>query len=120
MSLDPYATRRQPPCWGLDITDGKPNHCKLAHADHILRNHIELHGPWAGWRLAGRDLVAPTGERISERRLRGLIWRQDAEDVRDSARKRRAAREAQRRQMVKVVVIDLADWQARHLGTRAG
>ena len=26
-----------------------------------MRNHVRLHGPWAGWRLAGRDLVSPEG-----------------------------------------------------------
>jgi hypothetical protein len=41
--------------------------------NHVIDNHVDLHGPWAGWRLAGRDLVAPSGERIPERRLRGLF-----------------------------------------------
>ncbi|MBE0315027.1 NAD(P)H-dependent oxidoreductase [Xanthomonas citri pv. punicae] len=51
-------------------------------------------GPWAGWRLAGRDLVAPTGERIPERRLRGLLWHANASDIRDSVRRRNAKRKA--------------------------
>lgn len=108
----------RPPCWPAG--EPCPNHCARAHAAHVLQNHVPLYGPWRGWRLAGRDLVAPSGERIPERRLRGLLWRQDAEDLRDSARKRRASREAQRRQLVKVTVVELADWQARHLGNRAG
>lgn len=110
-----YDLDRRPPCWQAGTPC--PNDCAQAHADRILRNHVELSGPWAGWRLAGRDLVAPSGERFPEQRLRGLLWRQDAEDIRDSARKRRAAR---RRQPVKVVVVDLADWHARNVGSRAG
>jgi len=42
-------------------------------------NHVALHGQWAGWRLAGRDLVSPDGDRINPQRLRGLLFRQDAE-----------------------------------------
>ncbi|WP_230938693.1 DUF3653 domain-containing protein [Xanthomonas translucens] len=81
---------------------------------------MELHGPWAGWRLAGRDLVAPSGERIAERRLRGLLWRADATDLRDAARNRNHARKARQQSMVKVVVVDLASWRERHFGSIAG
>lgn len=108
-TLDPWETHRQPPCWGPN-----PNPCALAHLDHVQRNHVALHGPWTGWRLAGRELVAPTGERLTVERLRGLLWRQDAEDVRDTARKRRSAQKA--RQLVKVTIVELGDY----LGDRAG
>ncbi|PPU91426.1 hypothetical protein XalbCFBP2523_14775 [Xanthomonas albilineans] len=115
---DTYDIDRRPPCW--EPGQPCPNHCAQAHARHVLDNHVELHGPWAGWRLAGRDLVAPSGERIPERRLRGLLWRADAIDLRDSARARNKARKARQQAMVKVVVVDLATWRDRHFGRMAG
>ena len=64
--------------------------------------------------------MAPTGERIPERRLRGLLWRADAFDLRDATRKRNAARKARQQSMVKVVVVDLGEWRERHFVTSAG
>ncbi len=115
---DTYDIDGRPPCW----PSGQPcpNSCARDHARHVLDNHVDLHGPWAGWRLAGRDLVAPSGERIPERRLRGLLWRADATDLRDATRARNVARKARQQSMVKVVVVDLGDWRERHFGTRAG
>jgi hypothetical protein len=53
-------------------------HCSAEHAaahhDRVVHNICELHGPWAGWRMAGRDLVSPDGDRISARRLAGILW----------------------------------------------
>lgn len=49
----------------------------------IVRNHVELHGPWLGWRLAGRDLVAPDGQRLSR-------WNSERPDLRRAARPRTA------------------------------
>lgn len=114
---DTYNIDRRPPCW--EAGKACPNAC--AHDVHrrVIDNHVELSGDWAGWRLAGRDLVAPTGERIPERRLRGLLWRSDACDLRDAARARNAARKVRQQSMVKVVVVDLGDWRERHFG-RAG
>jgi hypothetical protein len=34
----------------------------------------DLCGPWAGWRIRGRDLITPTGERVNARRLAGLLF----------------------------------------------
>lgn len=65
------------PCHGHNC---KPNACAAAHYRRIIDNHVRLTGPWAGWRLAGRDLVSPAGERINPERLRGLIFRQAAEE----------------------------------------
>lgn len=100
---DSYNINRRPPFW----TAGEPcpNPCAQAHTRHVIDNHVDLHGPWAGWRLAGRDLVAPSGERIPERRLRGLLWRADATDLRDAARNQNLARKARQQSMVKVVVV---------------
>ena len=48
-----------------------------AHYDRVVHNKTPLYGPWSGWRMAGRDLVAQTGARIGPERLRGLAWRLD-------------------------------------------
>lgn len=66
--------------------------------------------------MAGRDLVSPAGERFSPERLRGLAWRAGAEDVRDAARARRMPKQ---RQLVRAVVVDLADYRAGLAGAAA-
>lgn len=97
----------KPPCWRKGQ---RPNACAAALYDAQVHNHLQLHGPWAGWQLRGRDLVAPDGQRISPERLRGLLWRQDSEDrVARAAARRRAELERRRRQSVKVVVVELAE-----------
>lgn len=95
-------------------------HCQTEtteeHYDRVVHNITRLHGPWAGWRLAGRDLVAPDGDRITPERLRGLLLRQELEARRDRARTRAAARRS-KPVLVKVVIVDLADY--RHQGVAA-
>ena len=113
---DSFDLNRQPPCWPTD--GSRPNPCALAHADRVLRNHVELSGSWGGWRLAGRDLVSPEGMRLSERRLRGLVWRAEAEQRRDAARAR--ARNSGHRGMVTVIRMPVRDWHAERFGSRAG
>ncbi len=53
-------------------------HCKSehdrAHHDRVVYNRTALYGPWYGWRMAGRVLVSPEGDRIAPERLRGLLW----------------------------------------------
>ena len=57
-----------PTCW----------HCKAespaTHYARIVENRTALYGPWEGWRMAGRFLVAPDGQRITPERLRGMLW----------------------------------------------
>lgn len=48
----------------------------ILHYRRVVENHTPLHGPWEGWRMAGRDLVAPDRQRISPERLRGLLFRE--------------------------------------------
>jgi hypothetical protein len=52
--------------------------CKTEHPDQhyerVVYNKHELHGPWAGWRMAGKDLVSPDGDRINPHRLAGFLW----------------------------------------------
>lgn len=118
MAVDTFDLDRRPPCWPTDGT--RPNHCAMAHADHVLRNHVELTGPWGGWRLAGRELVSPDGLRLSERRLRGLVWREEAEQRRDRSRARNEAAKAGHRGMVTVVRMPIRDWHAERFGSRVG
>lgn len=108
----------RPPCW----PEGQacPNLCASALHDRLTRNHTALHGPWTGWRLAGRDLVSPEGDRIAPERLRGLLWRQDSEARRDAARARNAAKQRVSSMTVTVVRIANDDWHRERFGTVAG
>jgi hypothetical protein len=62
----------RPPCW----SEGQPcpNTCAEQLRSRVIRNHTPLFGEWAGWRMAGRCLVSPDGDRISPERLRGLLF----------------------------------------------
>ncbi|MFC7300202.1 DUF3653 domain-containing protein [Cognatiluteimonas weifangensis] len=66
----------RPPCWPDDQTQ-RPNACAHAQYARVIHNITPLYGPWAGWRMAGRVLVSPDGDRISPERLRGLLWREN-------------------------------------------
>lgn len=105
----------RPPCW----PEGQPcpNRCAGDLHERVTRNHTTLHGPWAGWRMAGRDIVSPDGDRISPERLRGLIWRQEAEKRLSGSlqRKKRV-----RQDVVTVLRISNADWHRERFGTVAG
>ena len=96
-------------------------HCEIEtdieHHDRVVHNKAPLHGPWKGWRMAGRELVSPDGQRFTTERLRGLAFRLDAEARLERARARK--QNAVRHQLVKVVVVDLGDWKRRHFGTSA-
>lgn len=81
---------------------------------------IDFTGPWQGWRLRGRDLVSPDGDRISPERLKGIAWRMQAEARRDSARAKREALERAREPVVTVIRLPLSDWQREHFGVAAG
>lgn len=95
----------RPPCW----PEGQscPNDCAAQEYERLVHNRLSLNGPWAGWRFAGRDLVAPDGARISAERLRGLLFRQELEQQRDRARAKRKSKN----QIVRVVVVDLATYR---------
>lgn len=96
-------------------------HCETEtpaeHFDRVVHNKTTLHGPWAGWRMAGNDLVSPDGDRVSPTRMRGILFRLQAEQRLERARARNA--KAVRHELVKVVVVDLGDWKRRHFGTSA-
>lgn len=62
--------------------------------------------------MAGQYLIAPDRTRITPERLRGIAWRQEAEARRDAAR----ARNTPKRQLVRVVVVDLDEWRRNGAG----
>lgn len=69
---------------------------------------IDLPGDWIGWRLRGRHLVSPDGERLTPERLSGLLWRDQLELRRAGYASRRRAEAARcARQRVKVVIVEL-------------
>ncbi|WP_342315391.1 hypothetical protein [Lysobacter sp. FW306-1B-D06B] len=73
-------------------------------------------GEWSGWQLRGRHLVSEDSQRMTVERLRGLMWRDKMELRLKGYASRRAAEEARhaasRPQLVKVVIVNLA--QFRH------
>lgn len=101
---------QQPPCY---LRGTKPNACARALHDWNTAGIGPPHGPWQGWRIAGRSLVSPDGARLPVNRVLGLTWRQDAEQRIANARARRAAID---RQPVRVVVVTLAEFRAPRLG----
>lgn len=91
--------------------------CNAADFDWLVYGNGPLHGHWQGWRIAGRCLVAPDGGRIPAERVRGLIFRQEAEERLARARARNeAARNTKAQQPVRVVVVTLAEFQAMRTG----
>ncbi|MDR2872071.1 MAG: phage protein [Xanthomonadaceae bacterium] len=80
---------------------------------HVVRNHVHLYRDWSGWRLAGRDLISPHGERINRQRLEGLLWRADAQDIRDAKRNRKKSKLSK----IKVVIYDLDQYRRERFGT---
>lgn len=66
----------QPPCL---IPGQIMNDCaRNLYAEKVL-GHVDLAADWAGWRLRGRWLVSPEGERINPERLRGILFREAGE-----------------------------------------
>lgn len=71
---------------------------------------LDFTGDWYGWRLRGRHLVSPDGERLSQERLAGLLWRDQLELRRAGfASRRRAEAGKSDRQRVKVVVVEIGE-----------
>lgn len=93
-----------------------------SNAPQIVEIRTDVPTAWAGWGFSanGRYLVSPERERITPERLAGLLWRDAMELRRAGLRSRREAEKPVRRGPVKVVVVDLADWHARNVGSRAG
>lgn len=89
--------------------------------DRGLDMNVDFEGDWYGWRLRGRHLVSDDGQRMTLERLRGLMWRDQMELRLAGYASRRRAEEARkaynRNQLVKVLVVSLADY--RHRGVAA-
>lgn len=83
--------------------------------------NLDFEDEWNGWRLRGRHLVSDDGQRMTIERLRGLMWRDKMELRLKGYASRRAAEQARqtasRRQLVKVVVVQLNE--VRHRGVAA-
>ena len=84
--------------------------------------NFDFEDEWYGWRLRGRHLVSPDGQRMTIERLRGLMWRDQMELRLAGYASRRKAEEARRATSanpfkVKVLVFDLAEY--RHRGVAA-
>lgn len=77
--------------------------------DAQLNGRIDFVGKWNGWKLRDRDLVSPDGQRISPRRLEGLLWR-DAMELRLAGFASRKQAESAK-QVVRVVVVRLQDYR---------
>lgn len=61
----------QPPC----LTPGSAiNPCARRLYEEKVLGHLDLAAEWSGWRLRGRWLISPEGDRISPERLRGLLF----------------------------------------------
>lgn len=112
--MDLTASDHRPPCWPAGTPC--PNACAAQVRDQVTRNHVRLHGPWAGWRLVGRELVSPDGVRMSAERVRGLAWRAEQEDRVAAARSRKSGL----RGMVTVLRVRNSDWHNERFGSRAG
>lgn len=59
--------------------------------DALVYQHIDLTGPWEGWKIRGRELVAPDKERIPVGELVGLLIHYRAKFGHHRARRRTAA-----------------------------
>lgn len=114
----PFESPLRPPCWPAGQT--VPNACAAAHHFRVVDGHTDLTADWLGWKQRGEWLVSPQGDRINHERMKGILWRLQAEERLAIARARNAQEKAVRHQPVKVVVVDLADWHARNVGTMAG
>lgn len=78
-----------------------------------MTDHIDFPGDWHGWRLRGRHLVSPDGERITRERLSGLLWK-DQQELRLAGFASRRKAEANRMRaasgvQVRVVVVEIAE-----------
>ena len=76
-----------------------------------VHNNIDLTRQWSGFKLRGRDLVAPDGQRITVQRINGILWRDEMElRKKGFASRRKAEADSRKNQLVKVVVIPLGQY----------
>ena len=75
------------------------NSCAGRLYEEKVLGHIDLTGEWAGWRLRGRDLIAPDGTRINPRSLQGMLFRWKNEQRVARARARESGQQGEIRQL---------------------
>lgn len=81
------------------------------HYDLHVYGRVDLVGEWQGYKVRGKDLVSPTGQRIPRRRLEGLLWRESMElRLAGFASRKQAEADRKRNQSVKVVIVPLAQF----------
>lgn len=91
----------QPPC----ITPGQAvNPCARRLYDEKVLGHVDLSADWAGWRLRGRWLISPEGDRVNPLRLRGMLFR----EANDQRRHKAGSRNGQQSAGAKVIQIGAA------------
>lgn len=83
---------------------------------------MELHHhSWSGWQASGRYLITPQRQKVTAEVLAHLIGMHETRlhfervGLQAQARAARARQEKRAHQVVKVIVVSLADWKARHL-----
>jgi hypothetical protein len=62
----------------VDIYHPTPDQALNFMRQVLLHCDCDFTHEWEGWKLRGRDLVAPSGERINARRLQGLLFVESA------------------------------------------
>jgi hypothetical protein len=58
----------------VDIYHPTPDEALQFMRQVLLHCDCDFTHEWQGWKLRGRDLVTPGGERINARRLQGLLF----------------------------------------------
>lgn len=95
---------------------------KKKHQDvtEIIPNHSD----WQGfrWTDGGKYLVSPDGDHMTAERLKGLMWRdyQELRKIGWANRKSAEANRVNKKQLVKVVIVELAEYQMMVNGKAAG
>lgn len=62
-------TRKQ-----VDIYHPTPDEAMNFMRQVLLHCDCDFAHEWQGWKLRGRDLVSPSGQRVNARRLAGLLF----------------------------------------------
>ena len=62
----------------------------------LIRCHFDLTGPWAGWRIRGKVLKGPNGERYSQSQLRKIAGEASAPPAPPGVRSATAEQREQR------------------------
>lgn len=101
-----------PPCHKIGT---KPNTCALARYDRVVYNTTRLYGEWDGWRMAGRELVAPNGVRFRPSRLLAIAWAEKQKAMkakRDAACKKDHTERSCKRMVITLPARERFDGQA--------